>query len=74
MLYTTRIHNDINNNAITNTYEKTQANTNTGDSVVSDTKGLLTPDFGSTRRERQNSYYADHTIWPPQTRSASCDV
>ena len=34
-------------------------------SVVLGTNGWLISDFGySTRRERHDSYYADHTIWP----------
>ena len=37
------------------------------DSVVQVRTHILTSDFGSsTRGERHNTYYADHTIWPHQ--------
>ena len=37
---------------------------NTGGLYCSGTNGLLTSDFGSSARgQRDNSYYADHTIW-----------
>ena len=43
--------------------QNTGGNKYTGDSAVQVRKVLLTSDFGSsTRGERHNSYYADHTI------------
>ena len=49
-------YNHINHNC------KTQARL-----CCSGTNGLLISDFSSsTRGERHNSYYADHTIWPHQ--------
>ena len=62
LLYTTRIYNDINNNGTTNTFLNTVKYRRIQVRTV-----LLTSGFGSsTRGERHNSYYADHTIWPHQ--------
>ena len=45
-------------------------------SVVSDTNVFLSfwTSVRLTRGERHNSYYADHTIWPPQMHCTSHDA
>ena len=71
LLRSTHSHNDINHKRNTiNKFRYSQIhNSNTCTNVCglccSCMNGLLTSDFGSsTRGERHNSYYADHTIWP----------
>ena len=64
LLYTTCIHMQRQN---TSENRQIQYRHKQVGSVVQVRTVLLTSDFGSsTRGDRHNSYYADHTIWPHQ--------
>ena len=58
------LYNHINNNCA-NTYAETQADSNTQVTLLFRYEHLLTSEFGSLiQGKRDNSYYADCTIWP----------